>query len=306
MGLFDDLFGSHSSGQSSSTNQQTQNQTGTSQQQSTSATQQTTEQTQQQASTGQTTSASSQQQQTAGKNVVSTLDDQTQALLKGLLPQLANNAAGAGAGDTSNSDALKVIASHLFEKATGGNAAVVNQATEADKEAAKLDFETGEGQQIGLTQQAIGSTDNTYSKLIADKGRRDLATTLNQIAASGALKASELDTGDFSAAISALRQSSDTNAEDINSSIGPLLEVVNALKGATSVSDTSETTTGASQTNTQTAEQQLASVLAKINGQTGEKTDTSSQGTAVVSSKATGQQSGVASGGIIQSILGLF
>lgn len=305
MGLFDSLFGSHSSGNSSSTTNQTQVESGTQQQSGQTQQVQQTAQTQQQSSTGQTSSATEQNQSSAGQGVVSTLDQPTQDLLKGLLPQLTDNAT-AGSGDKSNSDALKLIASHLYDKATGGNAADVKAVTDAQSAQAKLDFQTGEGQQIGLTQQAIGSKDNTYSQLIEEKGNRDLATTLNTIAATGALNASQLDTGDFSAAITALRQASDTGATDANAAINPLLQVIQTLKGATSVSNTAETTAGASSTNTSTAEQQLASVLANINNQTQTDQSTSSTGTAQISGSSTGNQSGVASPGIVQSILGLF
>ncbi len=303
MGLFDSLFGSSSKTTTNTNTSTVQNQTGQGTQTTAADNTSTQGQTQTQNSTSNTQSGTQTAQQTVGKT--STLDADVIGQLKDLLSGQVGKAKNAASStDPSNSDALRGIANELVTRATGGNAATFDALTAADTAAAKLAFETGEGAQTKQIQQAIGSTKNTYSQLIEQKGQRDLATTIAQITAQDKVAALNADQNNLSSAISALAQASGAGATDAGSALAPVLAIVSALKG--SETSTTEAQTGSSQTGTTSTEQTLADVISKIVGSSNSKTDTSQSGT--VNSVTTGTESSKnnSTPGLLQSIFGLF
>lgn len=301
MGLFDDLFGSKNT--TTANNATTGNSTTTGQQSQTNQTQTAQQTNQQQTQNTSSQTASNTQQASTGVNTVSSLDTQTIATLQSLLQPLAAQAGGS-IGNTSNSDAIKKISSDFYAKATGGNNATVKAATDASAAKARLDFETGEGAQVNQIAQAIGSKGNTYSQLIKDKGLNDLNTQIAQITASGALQADQLNSSDLKAASDAIVQASQVAGNDASSTINPVLQIAQLLKGATSTS-TSQENTGSS-TQSQTAEQQLATVLSSIFGTQTGQSDTTQAGTLSTVSNTTGTEQTKGSKGIIGDILSIF
>jgi hypothetical protein len=296
MGLFDDLFGSKQSvaekGTSTTASNSTQNSSGT-----TSSVNNTT---QNQTSSGNTTSNTTQNQATTGVNTVSTLDDASKAALTALLGPLLSNAQ-AGAGGSSNADALNAIAQQ-FQIKSGTEAGLVQSATDAAVNKAKLDFQTGEGAQVKSVAQQIGSTGNTFSQQLDAKAQNDLATQIAAIASSGALQASGLASDDLKAAISALATSSSVGSQEAGSTLAPLLQVISLLKGADTTSTTQQNTVGNSATGASSSENTVANQIAEIVGNTTE--NTSQSGTQLVNTTANQNKS--SKDGIIPSILSIF
>lgn len=300
MGLFDDLFGSKkktdttsvSSGNSTQNQTNTATQTGTSQQTSTNTGTTTATGTQ----TGTTSQQGSQVQTTQN------LDADTINLLKTLLPNLSTNAANAD--PTQNSDALKQVAAVAFGNGTGGNDSAVNAAISADQAKAKLDFQTGEGQQIAGVQQGIGSKNNTYSQLIEQKGQSDLATQLDQITANAKLNELGLNNSSLNTAIAALTQSSQAGSTDANTAINPILAIVQALKGASTTTAGQTQQTGQTQeTSTQQTIQDLINAITGSQSQT-ETGTASAIGTTNQTSNTKGSES--SHDGIVQTLVNLF
>lgn len=230
MGLFDQIFGSSTKQSSSTTGTQDTTQSGT---QNTSGT-------------------SSQNQASTGSNVTSSLDPATQALLTSLLPSLVTKASAGTTGTPANEDTLQGIGQTLIAKASGTNDTNVANAVKAATDQAKLSFETGEGQDIATTQQAIGSKGNTFSQLIQQKGQNDLTTTIANIAAQGQLQASQLDTQDLNSAISAISSASSSGATDVSSALAPLISIISALKGATTTANSNDISNIIGSTNSDT------------------------------------------------------
>lgn len=321
MGLFDDLFGGKDTTTSNSVTAQNNTTTGQQAQTSTTTANQTTNQSQNQQTQSNTSSGTTQQQSntgvqassTAGSNVVSSLDANTISLLQSILNPAANVAAGA-VGNNTNSDALKKISSDLYAKASGGNKADVNAAVAASTAKAKLDYETGEGSQVNQVAQAIGSSGNTYSQLIKNKGLNDLNTQIAQIVASGALQADQLNSADLNSSADAIVKASGVGAQDATAALNPVLQIISLLKGATTVGQTSGTQTGtssdvssgSSNTTSQTLEQQLSAVISQLTGQTSGTSDTAQSGTLSQVQNTTGNQQTKTSKGIIGDILSIF
>lgn len=292
MGLFDDLFGSKQTttekGTTATTSSANQTQTGT-------ATQ-TNNTTQNQTSSGSTTSNTAQNQNTTGN--VSTLDDASKAALQSLLGPLLQNASS-GATNTGNSDALKAIADQFLNK-SGTEAGLVQSATDAAVNKAKLDFQTGEGQQVNQVAQQIGSKGNTFSQQLSDKAQNDLLTQIAAITSSGALQASQLQNQDLQSAIQALVSGSQVAGQDASTTLAPLLQVISLLKGADTT--TTQSTTGTGSTTATSNEQSVTDQIAQIIGSTTENTTQS--GVQNVAANTTQGKKG--SNGIINDILSIF
>jgi len=234
------------------------------------------------------------------------LDQATINALTSLLNPAVASAADAQAGGaaTVNSTGLQQVAQLALKNATGGNASTVDQALAADKAAAELNFQTGEGQQIATTQQAIGSKVNTYSQLIEQKGKSDLATQLDQITANAKLQELGLNNNSLQTVISALTQASNVGATDATAALNPVLQLVAALKGAqtTRAGTTAQTGTTTGDTTQTTIQDLINSLTANSN--------TSAQGTAVSTVNSLFSQQGSSKGtetpGLIPAITSLF
>lgn len=305
MGLFDDLFGGKNTTttkQNTATNSAT---TGQQSQTNETTTGQQTNQSQTQNTSGTTSSGTTQAQTSVGSNVTSSLDQGTIDILKGLLNPSAGNASSA-IGNTENADALKDVAAKLYQKATGGNSADVAASVAASSEKARLDYETGGARDAVLTAQGIGSTKNTYSQLIKQKGLNDLNTQIAAISATGALQADQLNSADFNSVADAIVKASSVAGNDAQSALSPVLAIINALKGAQSTSSSTDTSTGTSATNTVTDEQNIANVLSQVTGKSQGSSDTNQSGTLSSVSNTTGTDQTKTSKGIIGDILSIF
>jgi hypothetical protein len=339
MGLFDQLFGSSSSQKTNQTTTGSTNTTGQQAQTNQATSEQNTKQQQSQTSNTNTSSTSTQgqttqsqtqqqqqqqqQQQSTGTVISSSLDQNTLDVLKNILPSLSSNAnAAIGGGANSNVDALNKIATDFYAKAHGGNDTAVQAAVDAATSKAKLDFQTGEGAQINQIAQAIGSKGNTYSQLLAQKGQQDLATQIANIAATGQLQASQMNSQDLASSAGTVVQASGVAGQDVNTAINPLVAIISLIKGAQQTQETqgsvvgsstgtsSGSTSGASNTtgttNTASTEQTIADLIGQITGATQGASNTTQSGTLSTVQNTTGTTKDKSSKGIIGDILSIF
>ena len=301
MGLFDDLFGSKQTTTSNTKNTLDSNTTGQQSQSNQTNTNQSTNQTQKQ-NTSSATDATTNQSQ-AGANVTSSLDAGTIGILTDLLKKNAS-IAGNSVGGTANSDFIKNIAQTFLTKGTTGDAAAVKAATDASVAKSKLDFETGEGQQVAGIQQQVGSKNNSFSELIQQKGQNDLTTQIANIVAQGELQASSLSSADLGAAVDAMVKASSVAGNDASATLNPVLQIAALLKGAQTQS--SDTSTGTSSTSSKTTEQQIADIISQITGSSTGTSDTNQSGTLSQVGNTTGNEQTKGSKGIIGDILSIF
>jgi len=221
MGFFSSIFGTDSG----STTEQTQNST--------------TSANQTQSQKGNTTQS--------GSTTQSTLDPETLAMLKSILPGLVSDVGGA----TADAGAIRGIVSKL---AGGSNQDLVNAQISSSQAEAKRQFGIGEGAQIAGLEQQIGSKGNSFSQLLEQKGNTDLVTSLTAISDQARLDASKQSSADLGAAIAG---SSAAAAAD-QAPLQQFLATIQALTGAqttqatsgTQVSDVSGQATGVSNTST--------------------------------------------------------
>lgn len=280
MGIFDFLIDSSNKKTTDTravgAQQTNQNVTGT----TTGTTTQNTNQSNTSSNTSKTDQSTQQQSTTNTKNVISNLDPATQALLQALAPTLAANATtSANGGAGTNATALQGIASALYDKATGADVTNITDAINAGTAGAKLAYQTGEGQQIAGVQQQIGSKNNTFSQLIANKGSNDLNTQIAEIIAQAQLAGNQQISADLTGAASVLGTASGVAATDAASQLNPLLALVSALKGATTTSAGTEAQTGSSSTAQNTSSQNIEQILSQILGTSNQTADTTSVGT---------------------------
>lgn len=273
MSLFDTLIGSTSSGNTANTTNTNQNQVeekNTNQQ--TSA---VTNQNQQQSSSGNTASQTSTKQQNTSQAVgqTSSLNQGVVDIVSGLISNLAG-----GKGQVND------IVTQLITKAS--TPAISDADVKAQQDAARLEFGSGEAVQIGQAQNAIGSKNNTYSQLLAQKGDQDLAATLAGIFANAKLQNETLSTQQLMDAL----QGASIGSQQV-------AQLVEAIKGANTT--TSQAITGATtqDTNAQTV-QALLEILQGTNTAT-QNSNTQEQTAAQASGKSTSNTSGSQGSGLL-------
>jgi hypothetical protein len=297
MGLFDDIFGTKQKNTAKATLNQTQSQTQNSN--TTGSTSSTNNQTGSSSSTSSGNQSSTTNQSTTGKGTVSTLAPELQTFLTTLLPQLSANAATGGA---DNSGAMREIAAMLTNKASA-NPAALQGTIKSQQDLAKLDFETGAGQESNVIAQAIGSKGNTFSQAVDLKAQSDLATKLSAIVAQATLASQQQTSADLLGAGSLIGDASVAGATDANTALAPLLQALQTLKGASTTSEQSENTTGQTDTSSQSVSQQIESLLSEILG-TSSSSETNSAN-AVLNSNQNSNSTGSSTPGLFQSAVNL-
>lgn len=310
-GLFEGLFGksssssSNQSGTQNSTGTNTVNQSGTqtsAQGQTQAGTQKntgTTDQTQ----TGGSTAAGSQAQ----TQKTTTLDPAIQALLTHLLPSLSANVSDASSGPNANVTGLQALATLLSGRAGGSNN-VDKQVSDAQA-VARQSFDIGTQSQINQTKQQIGSTGNSFSALLDQRGQVDLATNLANIDSTTRAQARSQDTNDALAAIQALSTAQGAQTSSTSTPIAQLLSVVQALTGVNTESNVAGSTTSTQDTlskllgSTTSDTTSIVDTLSKLLS----TSDTSGKSTSTenVNTTANANQKSQ-SGGILGLINGLF
>lgn len=287
--LFDTLFGSNSQALSQNTAGSQQNTT-----QNTSTTG-TTATTGQQATNTSNTGQSSTGTSAAGTSVTSTLSPQVQAMLTALLPQLTGNVAGGTTGTAANPSIINSLSQTLADNSE--TPAISSSALAGQESAAVTSFNQGEAVNIGQEQQQIGSTGNTYSQLVAQKGQQDLASTLSGIVGNAAATNAQISQQDLQDAISGVSSSSAASG----ATVSQLMALIQGLSGATTVTNTGQTTASNTDTSSDTTDlvNTIQNILSNTNqDQTGE-TDVAS------TSNTSGTQQGN-NNGIVGSLLNLF
>lgn len=219
MSFLDNLFnfGSSSSSQSTNTKQNVnKNQTTTSTQNKTSS---------------QTGSANKTQTSTT-----SLLDQGTQDLLKNLVQQIGTNV-NPNAGDVTSQ--VKDLASQLVSRAQGSQDYLNSMIQSIIAEAQRAGQQTI-GQNTTNLANAVGSSQNTYVAGANDQAAAQLHSQLADLAAKLGLQNYDTQTQGLAQAFSSLASVPGVN----NSTIQPLIDLVQQLHGAT------QTTQASGQTNT--------------------------------------------------------
>jgi len=131
-----------------------------------------------------TTSTTNQNQVTTGNQKTNekqtTLDEQTQNLLKGLLGNVANSPAP---GSKTFNDLSPIIANIL-----GLSNTAITEEAKAQQELAKLNFQENILPQLSMFAQDVGSTENSAAQLLKTKALADLTTKLNAVSADASVK----------------------------------------------------------------------------------------------------------------------
>jgi hypothetical protein len=233
MSLFDSLIGSTSTGRTSGTStqdeQQAQSKQTTGSQVSTGSTQ----------TAGQQSSTSGQKQNQTTGGFSSSLDPATIALVTSLIPGIMQ-------GSTSGSGDINAIAAQLRAKAA--TPAISDADIAGQQSAAVTSFNQGEAVDNARLTNAIGSKNNTYSALVHQKGQEDLSSTLGGIVANAKATNAQISTQQLTDAVSALVQGGSLNAN----AAGAIANIIQSIKGGNTV-------TGASTTGDTTASENLVS-----------------------------------------------
>lgn len=255
MSLFDTLLGnaSHADTHTNQSQQQSQLEDKTTNTVSNQQTNNVQTSNQQSATNSNTTQQN--QSSASGRNVTSTLDANTMGTLQQLIRNLSTTPAGGGSQGAIN-NVVQTILQNAQKPA-------VSDADIAGKQSAAVtSFNQGEAVDIGRLQNAIGSKNNTYSTLVAQKGQQDLASTLAGIVADAHLQNTTVQNQQLQTAIQALVQSAGVGSQNVQDIAG----LVAQLKGATTTEDTSQSISG--QTNQQNVANTVAQLLDILNGNT--------------------------------------
>ena len=245
MSFLGDIFGGGGSNVGANTAQTAQN---TSQ---TGSAEATGQQIANQQTTGRTTNAANQSQQGQQKQNVTSLDTQTQQLLKTLLSTTGQSIAPLTDAVTSAVSGASPIFTNLQNL---GNPSSVNNLINSAVGAAKLGFEGGEGNQIEQANQFTGSNDNSASQLLIQKGQRDEATTLGNVAAQTGLQAEPGASSATSGLLNSIVQAMTAGG-------GLSSNLASVLKGATTTGNTTSLQNLIGQSTTSSLSDLLSSII---------------------------------------------
>lgn len=191
-----------------------------------------------------TSTATSQQTGTKGARTSSTLDATTQAQFAGgidnILERLKHPAPAiedSRAVVQGQSDTLDRLRSNALNSKLD-----INTIVDSAKAKAVQDFDEKEGASIAQFQQGVGSTANTASQLMAQRGQRELATNLAALDANLRLEAKEVERQDLATASAAGSQQAGDylninkqNLARVAGLSGAATNLGGVLKGATTV-----------------------------------------------------------------------
>ena len=181
--------------------------------------------------TTQTTATGVKEAETTGtqreEQVIQLLDDETQALLSGIIQELGG-AFDATGGDFSAQ--LGGIADILTTRAGEAEGAIEEQ-TSAIIAEARQRAESELGQNITSLAQATGSSQNSLVALLAGQGRADLETQLAGLAAELNIQGRQLATGELESAAGVLQAGATAEGGEV----GQIAALTELLRGATAV-----------------------------------------------------------------------
>lgn len=248
---------------------------------------------------GTTTQQQQQQQQQTAQTTQTGFD---QNVLNAVNMLVANKATG-GINPISDSTrdivgANTALASSMAERASGADT-FYKTMIEAQKAEEMRRFEKGTMGQINQAKDATGSANNSFSMLLENEGRADLATRLAALGMQGEASGRAAGTQELTAAIAALSEAANQGKSVDSASLAgeqSLAQLLTALKGG-QISSTQEVdTTSAATANTQTEQEQqtaqLTEVLNTLLQQGTKQSSEITQSDSTTSGQTTGSKSG--------------
>jgi hypothetical protein len=213
-----------------------------------------------QTATGTTTGSQSQNTATTGSQAqnVTSLDQGTQALLQSIIQGMGGTP---GSLSTTLSGAITGAqpAIKAIQDLITGSPVSPAAAMKSAQDVASLQFDQGEGAQIGQGQQAIGSRNNSAAQLLAQKGMQDKATTVSGAVTNAGINAQNATANVGNTLSGLLSAISSGNL----SGAGSMAEIANVLKGATTSGLTS--TLGSASTVGQSLQTVLNNLIGNVN-----------------------------------------
>lgn len=211
-----------------------------------------------------------------GTNTTSTLDANTIAALSALIPGLAKSVADPNGGSAA---LTQQIAQQFLTKSQ--TPAISDQDIAGQQSAAVTSFNNNEAVDISKLQNSIGSKNNTYSALVAQKGQTDLASQLAGIVANAKSTNAQIGDTQLNDAINAIVAGAGIG----NTNVGNLVSLISSLKGAQTTETTDQNIAGTTSQNTQA--QTVAQILEILNNnQNVNQNSNTSEDTAAVASGA--------------------